>query len=180
MTRFPKIGNEVSFSDFCKVIPKELSNFPEDVLKQWVYEHGKGDGDVIDALNLIPNLAEWRFELVDMTNADIKRIRHYPYDERLLLPKGEWWLKSGRHSAPAFFDYMLEHGTTPVPIIIAQNASGHNHPIIAYRYPEHGGSMLDPLHLLEGNRRFALLRAMINNDVASLQDKHLVWVVTMP
>lgn len=180
MIKFPKIGHEVSFSDFCHKVPEELSNFPEDVLRQWVYEHGKGDGDVIDALNRIPNLSKWTFDLVDISNADIESIKHYPYDEKRLLGKGEWWLKSGRHNAPEFCDYMLEHGTTPVPLIVAQNASYHNHPIIEFRYPEHEGPMLEPFHLLEGSRRYALLRAMINNDVDSLQDKHLIWVVTMP
>lgn len=161
------------------VMPEELSNFPEDVLRQWVYEHGKGDGDVVDALNLIPNLSKWFFQLVEMPNADINSIKHYPYDEKRLLDKGEWWLKTGRHNAPAFCDYMLEHGTTPVPLIVAQNASDHNHPIIEYRYPEREGPMLEPFHLLEGNRRFALLRAMINNGTASLKDQHLVWIVTL-
>ncbi|OEE56643.1 MULTISPECIES: hypothetical protein [Vibrio] len=180
MTHFPKVGHEVSFDDFYKLIPEELSNFPESVLRQWVYEHGKGDGDVVDALNLIPNLSQWDFQLVELSNAEIESIKHYPYDEKRLLEKGEWWVRSGRHSAPAFCNFMLEQGTTPAPLIVARNASNHSHPILEFRYPGHEGPMLKPLHLLEGNRRFALLRAMINKGTASLKDKHSVWVVTFP
>ncbi|WCE32072.1 hypothetical protein [Vibrio sp. SCSIO 43137] len=180
MIKFPKIGHDTSFEEFCELMPEELRNFPEDVLKQWVYEHGKGDGDVIDALNLIPNLSQWDFQLVDLSNGEIEIIKHYPYDEKRLLEKGEWWLRSGRNNAPAFCDFMLEHGTTPVPIIVAQNASDQNHPILEFRYPEHEGPMLEPFHLLEGNRRFAFLRAMINSAETTLKDKHAVWVVTLP
>ncbi len=179
MIKFPKIDHDVSFSDFCELIPEELKNFPEDVLGQWVYDHGKGDGDVIDALNQIPNLEKWSFQQVEMSNAEIQSIRHYPYDEKKLLPRGEWWLKTGRHSAPSFCDLMLKEGTTPRPIIVAKNASGHNHPILEHRRPEVEGPMLEPLHLLEGNRRFALLRAMINKNYPTLKETHLVWVVTM-
>ncbi|RWX52857.1 hypothetical protein [Photobacterium chitinilyticum] len=180
MVQFPVVNEDTSFEEFQGMLPEELSNFPEDVLRQWVYRHGKGDGDVISALNILPGISEWQFHLVEMTNAEIESIRHYEYDESKLFPKGNWWLGSGRHNAPEFCDYMMEHGTYPVPIIVAKNASSHNHPILDFRYPGHDGPMLEPFHLLEGNRRFALLRAMIKNGTAGLKDMHDVWLVTMP
>ncbi|WP_231602662.1 hypothetical protein, partial [Herbaspirillum chlorophenolicum] len=70
--------------------------------------------------------------------------------------------------------FMLGHGTFPVPIIVAQDASH----VIA---PRSGGEhMKAPLHLIEGHSRLACIRGMINSSYPTLKMLHSVWVVKIP
>ena len=177
--KLPQVKAESSFDSFLDSIPKEYSHFPNDVLEQWIYEHGKGDGDVIKALNNLCRCHEWTFKCTKFTNEEILTIRHYPYDEKRLFPKANNWIRMKGQIGPSFYHWMMENGTFPRPIIVAHNANDHKHPILKHRYGEDIDKMFAPYHLLEGNRRLALLRAMIEQMHCNLKEQHSIWLVTM-
>lgn len=144
-----------------------------------MYEHGKGDGDVIEALNCLCHCHEWEFKYTKLTNEEILTIRHYQYDELRLFPKAYNWIRMKGQRGPSFYDWMMENGTFPRPIIVAHNAGDYKHPILEHRYGKGIDKMFTPYHLLEGNRRLALLRAMIEQKQCNLKELHSVWLVTM-
>ena len=80
---------------------------------------------------------------------------------------------AGRMAGYDTAEFMMKSGTFPVPIIVAHNAGNQLH-----HKSFNGEFMLEPYHLIEGNRRLAFLRAMIQKGHEKLQEKHKVWLVT--
>lgn len=161
-----------SFEAYRHRWPTELDHFPDCVIRQWPYEVD----EVAQALGEIEDLSEWTFERVHFSNDQIMTIRHYLYDEKLMFGKAEKWFGPGRHHAPAFLDFMKERGTYPVPIIVAVDAEDRVHPYLAYHRGE-TELMCAPYHLIEGNRRWALLRQMIQAQHPNLLEQHQVWLL---
>lgn len=157
------------FEDYFDRFPEELANIPENVAKNWFWHHNR------QAVKFSEFYAfeNWEFELCVFDNDEIMEIKHFEHDLNLLDAKGEEFLK-GKLRGYDTADYMLENGTSPCPIIVAKNASGHIH-----HQSNEANYMLEPYHLIEGNRRLAYLRAMIRNNYERLQDSHEVWVVTI-
>ncbi len=71
-------------------------------------------------------------------------------------------------------EFMQENGTFPVPIIVAHNAGK----VLHHKSLNHE-FMLEPYHILEGNRRLAFLRAMIQKQHEKLKKNHKIWLVTI-
>ncbi|MBW3140138.1 hypothetical protein KUV56_11515 [Ferrimonas balearica] len=165
----PTDFKQESFEEYYRRFPKELAHIPEDVVKSWMWYHN----EQVVVFSKLYNFENWEFELQCFDNEEIMEIKHFDYDLKLLDGKGDEFLKGclkGYDTA----DYMLENGTFPCPIIVARNAGKNIH-----HQRGEGNYMLEPLQLIEGNRRLAYLRAMIRKKFPKLKDSHKVWVVTI-
>ncbi|EJA7359023.1 hypothetical protein ACSVUS_000598 [Vibrio alginolyticus] len=174
-TELPEVRDNELFANYKTRLPHRLKNIPDDVLEQWPFEVEV----VRKALNQRKDFVHWTYRLVELTSNEILTIRHYPYDESRLFPKAHEWLSpKGVPLRPIWFDRMLEQGTFIRPIILAHNANNQVHPILSFEYPALD-AMFTPYHLLEGNRRLSLLRAMIELKMEGVKERHSVWLVDM-
>ena len=172
--RAPQNYNEPSeiepLSNYLSSWPAEYSNVPEVVIKTWIYRHWSQFQEWLPL-----NPLEWQYEPVMFTNDEVMTIR-YPADK--FAKDLESWgsnLISGQYrKSTRLGKYMLESGTTPVPIIVAKNAGNWVHP------REHGLLMCEPLQIIEGHMRMAYLQGMIRFNHTSLKANHEVIMVTLP
>ncbi|MGN7838496.1 hypothetical protein [Stenotrophomonas sp. 22385] len=152
-----------SFESYLDRWPKQLRQFPEDVIREWVWRHW-GDFEVLWADR---GLEHFQFKLCSYSNADILGIGRFDsWDDlayRSLDPLDplDFWV--GR--------YMISHGTFPAPIIVATNSAGLIHP---------RGLPMPPSLLIEGHKRLGMLRGLLSLEYPSVQAKHQVWELTLP
>lgn len=151
------------FESYLKRWPASLSNFPSAVVKDWVWRHW---GD-FRHLWLDRGIEELRFDLNTYDDAEILQIGQFErWDDladRHLDPKDPLNFSLGR--------YMVEHGTFPVPIIVATNSHGLIHP---------RGYPMQPLHLIEGHRRLGMLRGLLKREHPTLVGSYQVWNLVLP
>ena len=158
-----------TFEDYYARFPKEFAHIPKDVVKSWMWFHNE---QVVD-FSSIYDFKNWNFELRSFDNDEVMEIRHFEYDLKLLDGKSEEFIQ-GRLNEHDTARFMFENGTPPCPIIVARDASKHIH-----HQRDEGNFMLEPYHLIEGNRRLAYLRAMISKAFPKLRNSHKVWVVSI-
>jgi len=158
-----------SFEDYYARFPNELAHIPKDVVKNWMWYHNE---QVVECSKRY-DFKKWAFDLQDFDNDKIMEIKHFEYDLMRLDGKEQEFLK-GRLNEHDTAKFMFENGTSPCPMIVAENAGDHTH-----HQREEGNKMLEPFQLIEGNRRLAYLRAMIKKSFPKLKDSHKVWVVTI-
>ena len=174
MTNFPKpIGhgtfNVESFSTYRTRLGSEFDQIPDFVIETWIYRHWR---DFQDWLVLEP--MRWEYSLVSVSSDDILRIGHV-----------DDWLNALNYWGNDLFDgsfrestwlgaYMLEHGTTPAPMIVAVDAGEIEHP------REKGFFMCEPYQIIEGHMRLAYLQAMIRRGHCSLKPSHKICLARLP
>ena len=161
------LGSE-PFETYIQNWPQTLSNFPESVIRQWVYRHWR------DFQNrwIGWDLPRFRFVEATYTNDEIMAIDHISDWLNTLDFWGDELFTNKMRQSTWLATYMLEHGTSPEPIMVAVNAGGLKH-------PDRGFPMKSPLQLIEGHMRLAYLRGMIRHK-HPLQSQHRVWNVTLP
>jgi len=159
--------NVESFDDYFARWPEELSNFPRDVVENWVHRHWQdfsmhwGDWP----------LGEFRFQLESMSNEDIMEIDHVGDWLSTLDYWGDELFRNALRQSTFLAKFMLEHGTTPAPIIVCKNTEGVEHP---------GTGQMKALQLIEGHMRLAYLRGLNRHRHPSLKDEHQVWLLDLP
>lgn len=169
----PKVRNcgdfEVEpFEKYFSRWPRELCNFPRYVIEHWVYRHNLQFLDMWAPLR--PEL--WTFSLQEMTNEEIMSVQHLDGELEHYDSVGRKLLgTTDPHQKLA--QYMSMNGTYPVPIIVALNAEGIQHP-----KGREGELMKTPLQLIEGHRRLGLLREMNRRSWPTLKSKHEVWTLS--
>lgn len=162
--------NKESFEEFLECWPFGLNNFPEEVIEDWVYRHN--EDFLRDWSNY--NLDEWEFESADFSIGDILSIGHLEGEMEKCDNSGVNILNSlGSYMEHELAPYMSEHGTYPVPIIVAENAFEVQHP---KSYPNE--YMATPYQIIEGHRRLGVLRTMIERRVPEVADTHRVWIIS--
>lgn len=159
-----------SFEDYYARWPNELAHVPESVVRMWMWEH---NDQVIEFFDQCYDIDRWSFRLEKLDNKKILEVRHFADELEKLDDIGDRLIKGllvGYNTA----EYMLENGTFPCPIIVVENGGQYEH------HRSHPGEkMLEPYHLIEGNRRLAFVRALNRHNHPNLQDEHDVWVVTI-
>ena len=152
-----------SFGAYLKRWPAALSNFPEDVIREWVWRHW----DDFERLWVSRGIERFEFQLRQYDNHTILDIGRFDsWDDlaaRQLDPKGDLDFWVGR--------YMTEHGTFPAPIIAATNSEGLTHP---------RGMPMPARLLIEGHRRLGMLRGLLALGFPGVQAMHSVWELTLP
>ena len=149
--------------------PKKYNNVPDAVIESWVYRHWR---EFQAWLPLRP--LEWKYELKGFTSEEVLNVDHVGDWMKTLAYWGDDLLDGPTRKTTWLGKFMLEHGTTPSPIIIAREAGGWRHP------REHGRCMQEPLQLIEGHMRLAYLQALIRRSHSSVQPVHQVVLATLP
>lgn len=169
----PKVKNygntdPETFEEYVSRWPSNLFNFPLGVIEDWAYRHNPQFIDMWVPLR--PEL--WTFSLQEMANEKIMSIQHlegelehYDHVANKLLGTTDRYQRLAQ--------YMGEKGTCPVPIIVAVNAEGVQHP-----KSRTGELMRTPLQLIEGHCRLGFLREMNRRGWPTLKANHDVWILS--
>lgn len=157
-----------SFESYVDRWPAELDHVPLDVIKSWAYDHNE---QVLEFTDELYDLTKWSFELIEFSNDKILEIMNFGSEMKHYDHIGNKFFANRMHGYDTA-EFMQENGTFPVPIIVAHNAGKFLH-----HKSFDNEFMLEPYHLLEGNRRLAFLRAMIQRKHEKLQEIHKVWLV---
>lgn len=158
--------NVESFDSYVKRWPKSLNNIPKLVVKTWIYRHWSQF-----QLWIPLHPEKWNYELVSMPNEEVLKIDHINDWPKQFRSWGKDLIHGNHRKTTRLGRYMLEHGTTPEPIIIGKNFGGIQHP------SEHK-HMKEPLQLIEGHMRTSYLIGMIQAQHENLREHHDVWVAT--
>ena len=172
---YPKVsgyGNHdtESFDSYFSRWPNALTSIPKEVVEDWIYRHWSCFED--DWIDLAPHT--WSFNRATFTNEEIMSIRHIgTWIEDLDLEGAEYVTDMPRGQT-SLATFMKKHGTFPVPIIVAKDATHVVH-------PRSGGEfMKGPLQLIEGHCRLGCIRGMISSGYPTLQKSHQVWLAEIP
>jgi hypothetical protein len=167
--RYGNIDSE-DFDAYYARWPARLQAIPRQVVQDWVHRHWRDFKQ--HWIDLAPHT--WRYDSEVFSNAEILSIDHIATWIPELDAEGVEYVSGAPRGQTRMAQYMLNHGTFPVPILVARNAGHVVHPRSA-REP-----MKEPLQLIEGHCRLACLRGMINANYPSLALRHRVWVATIP
>ena len=159
-----------SFEAYYSRWPSTMAAIPKGIVEDWIYRHWT-DFEHHWA-NLRPHL--WRYQKVKLSNDEILLIDHVSTWIEELDAEGVEYVSGAHRSTTRLARYMLEHGTSPVPILIAKDSGHMLHPHSASE------TMKEPLQLIEGHRRLACLRGMIHAKHPMLASHHEVWLATIP
>jgi hypothetical protein len=116
----------------------------------------------------------WDFELKNFSSDQIMAIDHVGKWIEELDAEGVEYVGGFPRSQTGLAKYMLEHGTFPVPIIVAENSGHVVHP------RSNREKMKVPFQLIEGHCRLACIRGMIAHKHPSTRNSHPVWTVRLP
>ncbi|MGM0785988.1 MAG: hypothetical protein ACQEUM_17985 [Pseudomonadota bacterium] len=162
--------NPEDFEDYYRRWPDELQTIPKCVVEQWIHRHWD---DFQDWIALNPH--KWSWERREFTNQEILKIDHFGDWIEQLHSEGTEYVSAKPRSETFVGGYMLEHGTTPVPMIVAEYSGHAVHPK-GFK----DDYMKEPYQLIEGHSRLGCLLGMIDSDHPNLMKKHQVWVVRIP
>lgn len=157
------------FADYLLRWPAELKSFPACLIENWVYRHWHQFRDA-----WMPQRAlEWTYESRTFSNDEVMKIAHFENDLRTMDYWGDQLFSDKRRRETWLAEFMLEHGTTPAPILVLDADTEVRHP----RAFE-GESILEPFQIVEGHMRLSYLRGMIRHNHSFLKEQHVVWYAT--
>lgn len=156
------------FEDYCARWPDELSHIPNGVIETWIHRHWREFQSWLQFGAL-----EWCYELHEFDSNQVMSIGHVGEWVKTLRYWGDDLHDKAHRKSTWLGSYMLEHGTTPAPIIVAESGGSWEH-------PREGGAMQEPYQLVEGHLRLAYLQAMIRRNHSTLRPQHSVYVATLP
>ena len=157
------------FADYRTRWPKKYSKVPIEVIETWIYRHWQ---DFQTWLPLSP--LEWIYEHCHLTSDEVLAVGQVGDRMSTIDYWGNDLFDGPMRKATWLGRFMLEHGTTPSPMIIARGAGAYSHPQVS------GCQMHEPLQLVEGHLRLAYLRALILRSHSSVQRVHKVMMATLP
>ncbi|HEY9852080.1 MAG TPA: hypothetical protein V6D28_21580 [Leptolyngbyaceae cyanobacterium] len=138
-----------------------LSNWPEELLKEWLYRHA----------DHIEKYAFLEFEKFQFTQ-EVWLLNQIPgreaFDDEQFCDNFRNVRERAENPHDWLAQYMLREGTWNTPVILL------NSPLGQYQFPS-GKLLKHPYHLLEGHRRLSFLNGLIGLDKAA--PEHKVWLV---
>ncbi len=158
-----------SFDEYQKRLPGEFKAVPKVIVESWIYRHWR---EFQEWLPLRP--LEWKYTLVSMPSAEIMRISHVSDWPGTLQFWGDDLFVGSCRKDTWLGKFMLGHGTTPLPMIVAIDAGHVGHP------RERGLPMKTPYQIIEGHMRLAYLQSMIRRKHETLASTHDVFVAEIP
>jgi hypothetical protein len=162
--------NVEPFAEYYQRWPEACANVPAQVVETWIYRHWR------DFQAWIPLSSQsWEHDLQSLSSDQVMTICHVAAWPETLRYWGDD-LFDGRHRRKTWLGRaMLESGTTPAPIIVAQGAGKFRHPRERGRPP-----LREPYQLIEGHMRLAYLQGMIRRGYPETRSNHDVFVATLP
>lgn len=161
--------NVEPFEEYIKRWPRELESFPRDLIETWVHRHWLEFGDHW----MVNGALKWSYELRTFSNDDVLRILTFENMLKTMDYWGDELFRNRLRRETWLAKFMLEHGTTPSPILVFEGGANRIHP---RGLP--GEKMLEPFQLIEGHMRTAYLRGMIRHSHPMLKSAHQVWVAS--
>ena len=158
------------FSEYLARWPAELNSFPPCLIENWVHRHWPQFRDEWmpqDALN-------WKYMSFSLSNSEIMQIAHFVSDLRIMDHWGDQLFKDKIRKETWLAKFMLEHGTTPAPILVLEANARVRHPKAL-----EGESILKPFQIIEGHMRLSYIRGMIRHHHPTLKAQHEVWYATV-
>jgi hypothetical protein len=147
---------------YCIRFQKHYSQFPEEVILQWFYDHP----DSLDQNEWL-DYNHLSFELVKLP---LETITSNCFIQNPFVEQYYKYFLSGK-STPRInriSGYIEDNGSWPVPPIVLDNF--HSKHIFPW-----GLECSSPYHLLEGHHRFSALLALLKN-ARRLKENHDVWL----
>ena len=174
MPMFPKpMGhgtfNVEPFSAYRARLPISFNEVPDSVIESWIYRHW----DDFQSW-LILNPLKWKYSLTMLTSNEVLMISHVNDWPSTLTYWGDDLIDGSQPMTTWLGAYMLEHGTTPTPMIVAFCFDGIEHP------REPGFAMKKPYQIIEGHMRLAYLQALIRRRHFAVKPRHEVYLVELP
>ena len=106
--------NVEPFQEYIERWPPELASFPRDLIETWVHRHWREFSNYWE----VNGALKWNYELRTFSNNDVLRIR--TFDD--MLETMDYWgdelFRNRLRRETWLAKFMLEHGTTPSPILI--------------------------------------------------------------
>ncbi len=162
--------NRESLDQYIKRWPSKYDHFPKCLVNNWVYRHWPEFSTYWYKTGVL----DWKYELQEFDIHTLLKISHHGDWIQQLDCWGDHLFRNEHRKRTWLGSYMLEHGTTPAPILVLESDGELPHP-----RSHSGEKMCAPLQLIEGHMRTAYLRGMINNEYGKLQKRHLVWVAKL-
>ena len=141
-------GVATRFEEWWPAVQRSFPHVPEEVARDWVHRHWNHS-----PFGWLPS-APYRFRLIDWPAKRVCEIRtiwnDYAADPTQPIAHGRYLVEEHRvQLGYKLADYMVEHGTFPVPPVMLDNSDGH-------LTNERGSSVVYPAGfiLVEGHRRF--------------------------
>ena len=150
-----------SFDRWLTRVRGDIPHVPACVAENWLYQHG-----VHTPYAWLP-LSRLRFDLQTWDLARVLKIDE-GVDPLWCLSWSEGLGTESLRRESRLGQYMLSHGTWPVPIIVLDNAGGIQSP---------HGAPIARWHLVEGHMRSAYMDHLAKSGQAQAQ--HQVWVATV-
>jgi hypothetical protein len=153
-----------TFDEYYRRINNFLPNFPQAVLKQWLFDHFQ---------SAINRYAWIEFEQLSFrqeiwnTERIINEIK--AWNELAVENWKSAFFKNPDYQIGPLITFMHQNGTWPVPPIILDNIHG-------LRMPDH--SLIARWELIEGHHRLAYLRALYENTHWKIEKQHSLWITT--
>lgn len=143
---------------------KELApQYPDCILKQWFHRHW----DCVRSDWAWIGLPWLRFHREFWSTDRI--YSNLSYSNKKNVDSWSAQFRNDRRLRESYLgEFMLEHGTWPVPIIIVHNNAGLTMP--------NGIPLTSPYDLLEGHHRLSYLRAMYEDGHNGLHQEHALWI----
>lgn len=157
------------FAEYRVSLPSVFNRVPDLVIETWIYRHWS---DFRSWLKLNP--LNWRYSLTSLSSEEILKISHVNDWPDTLRYWGDDLLDGNSRKTTWLGRYMLKHGTTPTPMIVAVGAGAIEHP------RELGYTMKEPYQIIEGHMRLAYLQGLIRRHHPTIMEAHAVYLVEMP
>lgn len=155
-----KNGEDEKFEEYFRRIHKLLPNWPEEVVKEWLYRH---NNQIEDYFYL--GFHNFKFSLEKWENEQIMKLINSHKMDYVIDPLGLQILDK-----PYSFlqKYIHKNGTWPSPIIVLKT---EDDAILGSKE-----LLGKPYHLLEGHLRLGYIRNLYKNN-KQLKKEHLVYIV---
>jgi hypothetical protein len=149
---------------YCKRTRDLLPNLPNQVIKQWLYEHPESWSRYSW---LIFSILHFDLTEVEWNTLNLDCFKNEPYVQLHLARLIE---NRSDERAKIIKTYFSRTGTWPVPPIVLSNHDGK------IKYPD-GMECSRPYHLIEGRHRFAVLFYL--DSIAFNYGPHKIWLASM-
>jgi hypothetical protein len=154
-------GKTESFAEYQNRVSPLLPRFPEEVLRDWLYKHGRNalylDG-CIDIHALTFRDESWSASdiLEKVSTSQHETVSGW---KRAIL--------GDLHRGGPLGSFMVKHGTWPVPPVVLDNDTD-----VHFR----SGILFHRFHLLEGHHRLGYLQGLATDERVVMQATHRLWL----
>lgn len=162
-------GVATPFDEWWPKVKGHFRHVPEAVARDWLHRHWSHS-----PFGWLPS-ATYRFRLVDWPSKRVPEIRtiwnNYAADPTDPIAHGRYLVEEHRvQLGYELADFMVEHGTFPVPPVMLDNSDGHLAHLPSARFEYPAGFVL-----VEGHRRFNIA-AYLQSD-SRLKESVPFWLM---